>query len=101
MLETFTLTPQIKEVKSIRPLELFYLFQKLYTRQEISVRIRKSEDPGFENPLTVIRASNSLIMLRDQVTGEVQFLSELKSVHEFVLDKDCLPYKANVTYKVA
>jgi hypothetical protein len=100
MLETVTAIPQPKEIKSIRPLEVFYLFQKLYLRQDISVRIRKNEEHEFGNQSTVIRASNSLIMLRDQVTGEVQFLSELKSIREFILDKDCLPYKANSSYRV-
>jgi hypothetical protein len=100
MLQTLTSLQPTHEIRQIRPLELFYLFQKLYTRQDVSIRIAKEGSHDFGNSSTVIRASNSLIMLRDQVTGEVEFLSELKAVQKFTLDKDCLPYKANVAYKI-
>jgi hypothetical protein len=100
MLETLTGYSQTRELKSIRPIELFYLFQKLNSRQDISIRLRRSNENGFGNFYTVIRASNSLIMLRDQVTGEVEFMSEIRTVKEFVLSKDCMPYTANLSYSI-
>jgi hypothetical protein len=100
MLETLTPISQTKELKSIRPLELFYLFQKLNVRQNISIRLKRNNEEDFGNFYTVIRASNSLIMLRDQVTGEVEFMSEIRAVKGFILDKDCMPYAANFPYTV-
>jgi hypothetical protein len=88
------------EKKAVSPLELFYLFKKLSLRQDIGVHVKKHDAQGLGNSASVLRASNSLIMLKDNMTGEVEFFSELRAIDEFQLDKDCTPYRANVTYPV-